>query len=84
MESMSSELQEALGHIHQQTQGASTMSVHAQMLNAENIAMRNVADQLQAIMLAPQNESANILEVTLQERERQLNSEQYQLRLIHG
>ena len=44
------------------------MSIHAL---SENIAMRNVADQLQARMLALQDENTNIPEVTPRERERE-------------
>lgn len=57
------------------------MSIHAL---SENIAMRNVADQLQARMLALQDENTNIPEVTPRERERErlLNCEHYQLQLM--
>ena len=64
VQSMSSGPQEALGCVQQQSQSALALSVHAQNPNSENIAMRNVPDQLQ-------HENANVLDVTQRARERE-------------
>ena len=54
MQNVSSELQEAIGQIPKQAQSATTVNIHAQMLNNENTAMRHVAEELQMRMLALQ------------------------------
>ena len=81
---MSQELQAAIGHIQEQNESSLAINRRSKAIQDENTAFVGIADQIQARMIALQNENVNMHEVIQHQREEQWNSEVRERRLQHS